>query len=312
MPITNPVIIIAGPTASGKSSLAIDLALSLDGEVINADSMQVYNELSILTARPNANDSIRVPHHLFGVIPAGQRCSTGRWLEMCMEAIRDVWSRNKLPVLVGGTGLYFKALTEGLASIPEIDPEVVKSEQAHYHQIGAQAFRKQLFNVDPTTASRLPASDIQRLVRASAVFKATGRTLTEWQQQQSPGPALKANFITVALIPERDHLYDSINQRFDAMMKAGAIEEVKALKALNLDPSLPAMKALGVPDLLAYVDGQVSLEEATEKSAQRSRNYAKRQLTWLRHQMSADYSLIPPLNEAQKMEFIDVIGSRIG
>ena len=307
MPDHRPVIIVAGPTASGKSALAIELALALKGEVVNADSMQVYQELSILTARPGTEDINQVPHHLFGTLPAATRCSTGKWLGLATEVIKDIWVRDKLPILVGGTGLYFKALTEGLAPIPNVPQNVVDTAQAHLENIGGVAFKSELAEFDKETADFLPPTDAQRLVRAYAVYKATGRNLSEWKQQQSPGPSLKAKFISVALIPEREKLYDSINRRFDTMIENGALEEAQALKAMNLDPSLPAMKALGIPDLLDYFAGRATLEKAIEKSAQKSRNYAKRQLTWLRHQISPDFTLVPPLEQAQIENLINSI-----
>lgn len=310
----SPIIILAGPTASGKSALAIELAQKLGGEIVNADSMQIYRDLSILTARPDATDCAKVPHHLFGTLPASTRCSVGQWLDMVTTVIKDIRQRNQIPVVVGGTGLYLKALTDGLAAVPDIPGEVQQHAQQHYEKIGGQAFIEELAQLDAVSASRLPANDVQRLVRAYAVVKATGRPLTDWHKDQSPGPAVEASFITLTLIPERKKLYQAIDKRFDRMIERGALDEVRALSALQLDPSLPAMKALGVPQLIACLkteDDDAALDFAIEKSAQLSRNYAKRQLTWLRHQIKSDFQLIPPLSQAQKDALMRQVSDKI-
>ena len=284
----NPVVIIAGPTASGKSALALDVAGEFSGTVINADSMQVYEDLSVLTVRPGKAEKAAVPHRLFGVLPASEGCSAGRWLKMAAGEIEAAWVDGRLPVMVGGTGLYLKVLTEGLAEIPDIADEFNEQANDLYDRLGGEAFKAELAKLDPVAAISLPAGDSQRLKRAMAVVRATGRALADWQGEQATGPAVAARFATIALIPGRDDLYAAIDARFDAMMARGAVDEVKALIARRLDPGLPAMKALGVPELGRHLAGQTTLEDAALAAKQATRNFAKRQLTWLRNQVAAD------------------------
>ncbi|MBL6948917.1 MAG: tRNA (adenosine(37)-N6)-dimethylallyltransferase MiaA [Rhodospirillales bacterium] len=285
----NPVLLIAGPTASGKSALAMDLAETFDGVVINADSMQVYQDLRLLTARPSADDEPRVPHRLFGVMAAAELCSVGHWLNMATTEIESAWGGGRLPLVTGGTGMYVRALTQGLAHIPEIPDDINAEVRARYDEIGGEAFREELASVDPDAARRLPAGDSQRLTRAMAVVRATGQTLDTWQAEQDKGPALPARYFSITVLPERESLYAACEARFDAMLEDGALAEVEAFLALGLDPALPAMKAVGVPELARYLAGEISLEEATEAAKQATRNFAKRQLTWLRNQVEADY-----------------------
>ena len=282
-----PVLIVAGPTGSGKSALAIDAAVEFRGTVINADSMQVYRELRLLTARPSAEDESRAPHRLFGVLPAAEACSAGRWLAMAAEQIAAARTQGRLPIVVGGTGLYLKALTDGLAPVPEI-PEAVRGEaRALHRRLGGEAFKAELARLDPAAATRLPAGDGQRLIRAYEVVAATGRTLADWQRREPTAPAVDARFATIVLSPPRESLYAAVDARFDAMMAAGALDEVRALVALDLDPALPAMKAVGVKELAAYLRGETGLEEACAAARQATRNFAKRQRTWLRHQLGS-------------------------
>lgn len=281
-----PVIVVAGPTASGKSALALDVALEFTGTVVNADSMQVYEELRVLTARPGPADEAKVPHRLFGVLPAGERCSAGRWLRMAVAEIDAARSARRLPVVVGGSGLYLKALFEGLAPVPEIPGEAHAEARALHGRLGGAAFRDELARLDPEGATRLPAGDAQRLVRAYEVVRATGRTLDDWQRQAPPPPLPDARFVTVVLAPPRDALYAAIDARFAAMMAAGALDEVRALKDMGLAADLPAMKALGVAELSDTLDGRMGLEDAVEAAKRATRNFAKRQLTWLRNQMA--------------------------
>ena len=285
----NPVLLIAGPTASGKSALAVDLAQAFNGTVINADSMQVYRELCILTARPTAGDEALVPHRLFGVMAAGEPCSVGRWLALASAEIETAWAEERLPLVTGGTGMYIKALREGLAAVPEI-PEAINVEvRALYDEIGGEAFLEELAEDDPDAARRLPAGDSQRLTRAMAVVRATGMTLDAWQTEQTKGPELAARFFTVTVMPGRDALYAACDARFDAMLSADALAEAEAFLALGLDPALPAMKAVGVPELARHLSGEIALDEAADAAKQATRNLAKRQLTWLRNQVEADY-----------------------
>jgi tRNA dimethylallyltransferase len=280
------VIVVAGPTASGKSALALDAAVAFSGTVINADSMQVYRELRVLTARPAPADEDLAPHRLFGVLSANERCSAGRWLDLAAAAIDEARASGRLPIVVGGTGLYLRALIEGLAPVPEIADAVRAKARALHERLGAEAFHAELARIDPEMAWRLPAADRQRLIRAYEVVIATGRSLAEWQRQEIRRPPVAGRFATIVLDPPRDVLYAAIDARFERMIEAGAVDEVAALEKLNLDPGLPAAKALGVAPLRRYLRGETGLDEARAAAQQASRNYAKRQCTWLGNQMA--------------------------
>ena len=291
MPELPPVVIIAGPTASGKSTLALAAALQFNGEVINADSMQVYRELSVLTARPTAEDEAQVPHHLYGVLSGGEVCSAGRWLEMAVRTIYEIHGRGRIPILCGGTGLYLKVLREGIALVPDVSSTILEETKALYLKLGGIAFLEKLAELDQISADRLNPSDRQRLVRAYGVVTATGRTLPQWHKDQSHTPPLNAGFFTLHLLPDRAQLYAHIERRFDAMIEGGGFDEVKKLQKLNLSPSIPVMKALGVPEMLAYVSGAMDMDAAIVRSKQTTRNLAKRQMTWFRNQGKPDLVL---------------------
>ena len=280
------VVVIGGPTASGKSALAVAVAEALDGVVINADSMQVYAELSILTARPGADALARAPHRLYGVLPAERRCSAALWREMALAEIEAAHGSRKRTIVVGGTGLYLRALMEGLAPIPDVPDEVRKAAVAEHARLGGPAFHARLKDRDRASAERLQPGDTQRLIRAWEVVEATGTPLSEWQAEPAGRPPFA--FDAVVLLPPREPLYAACDARFLQMIGEGAIEEARNLAALRLDPALPAMKALGVPDLLAHVRGEIPLNEAVARTQQATRNYAKRQLTWFRHQLASD------------------------
>ncbi|MCX7354403.1 MAG: tRNA (adenosine(37)-N6)-dimethylallyltransferase MiaA [Alphaproteobacteria bacterium] len=288
-----PVLVIAGPTASGKSRLALDLAAARRGTVINADSMQVYRELRILTARPGAAEMARAPHRLYGVLSAAEPCSAARWRVLALAAIEEARSQGRLPILVGGTGLYLRALFSGLAEIPPIPQEVREAARARQRDLGGEAFRAELARRDPESAARLAAGDTQRLVRAWEVVEATGRTLPEWQRAGGAGTGAHV-YRTILLMPPRDALYAACDARFGAMVTAGALDEVRALLAFGLDPALPALKSLGVRELARHLAGEWTLEQAEEKARQATRNYAKRQTTWFRHQLAPDLVLERP------------------
>lgn len=283
-----PVVIIAGPTACGKTELALEIAEAFDGEIVNADSMQVYNELRILTARPSDEEHARVPHHLFGCLSVSERCSAGRWLEMAQDVLADIHARDKLPIIAGGTGLYIKALTDGLAAIPEVPVDVFESVQSHFDEVGGERFKTELALVDTDAAERLPASDRQRLIRAAAVFAATGKTLSEWQRAQTSEPGYLARYGTIVLMPPRDEIYNAINARFDRMMDAGAMAEAEAFAELDIPGDLPSARAVGVAELLRVIRGEMDLETAIIKAKTASRHLAKRQITWFRRQIRAD------------------------
>jgi tRNA dimethylallyltransferase len=274
------LLVIGGPTASGKSALALDAAASFGGTVINADSMQIYRDLEVLTARPGAAEAARAPHRLYGVLDAGELCSAARWREMALAEIAAA----PLPIVVGGTGLYLRALLEGLAPVPEIPAEIREAARALHRALGGAAFRERLAARDPEAAARLPPGDTQRLVRAWEVVEATGRPLAEWQRRQTPA-APPGEVLALVLLPPRAPLYAACDRRFEAMLAAGALGEVERLLARRLDPALPAMKALGVPALAAQLRGEIGRAEATAAAQAATRHYAKRQTTWFRHQM---------------------------
>lgn len=279
------VVAVVGPTASGKSALALALAEALDGVVINADSMQVYRELAILTARPGPDVVARAPHRLYGTLPAAEPCSAARWRDLALGEIAAALASGRTPIVVGGTGLYLRALVEGIAEIPPVPPAVRAAAEARLAEIGGAAFRAELAGRDPETAARLSDNDRQRLVRAREVVDATGRPISAWQRGPTLAPPPGLLFDLIALLPPREALHAACDGRFDAMMAAGAVEEVAALDALGLDPSLPAMKALGVPELRRFVRGELDRAVAVERAKTATRRYAKRQTTWFRHQL---------------------------
>lgn len=283
-----PVLIVAGPTASGKSALAMAVAERFRGVVINADSMQVYRELRILTARPSPSDEVRVPHRLYGVMSAAEPCSAGRWRTMALAEIEAAHADGRLPVLCGGTGLYLKSLTEGLSPMPQVPAAVRAAVRGRLKNDGAAALHRELAARDPATAARLEPSDGQRIARALEILEATGRTLAAWQSEPPSGPPPGLDFSTILLVPPRDVLYAACGRRLEEMIAAGALEEVRQLVAMGLDPALPAMKALGIPELARHLAGNCELESAVRAAQQATRRYAKRQLTWLRHQIVAD------------------------
>ena len=283
------VVVIAGPTASGKSALALDVAEAFDGTIINADSMQVYRELRVLTARPTAADEARVPHRLFGTVPARHSYSVGCWLKEATAEIEAARAAARLPLVAGGTGLYLKALMEGLSDIPDIPGAVRAEARALHAELGGAAFRARLAEEDPVLAEAIPEGDSQRLIRAFEVVRATGRSLADWRDEHESRPV--ARFCTLVLAPPRHILYAAIDRRFTTMMENGALAEVKALTSLGLNPALPATKAVGVAPLRRHLSGEISLEEAEEAARRASRNYAKRQMTWLRHQISGAKTL---------------------
>ena len=297
-------VLIAGPTASGKSALALAVAERLGGTVINADSMQVYRDLRIITARPTPAEEERVPHFLYGHVDAAENYSVGRWCVDAAAAIEEARRGGRLPVLVGGTGLYFKALTRGLAAVPPVPAEVRAAVRARLKAEGAPALHAELAKLDPASAARLMPGDRSRVSRALEVALATGRSLTDWHRD-GMRPALDAaRAVKIFLAPDRTQLYRLINERFDRMLAAGALDEVRILAARGLDPSLPAMKAHGVPWLIRHLNGEIGLEEAAEGGKRDTRRYTKRQGTWFRHQLP-DWTWVAP--EAAEMLILSEI-----
>lgn len=279
-------IVVGGPTASGKSALAADLAEALGGTVINADSMQVYRELAIVTARPGPEDLARAPHRLYGFLGAEEVCSAALWRERALQEIRAAARDGRIPILCGGTGLYLRALTEGLSEMPEISPETRAEARALHARIGGAALRALLAKGDPVLAARLHDGDSQRLIRAWEVLQDTGAPLSQWQERP-PQRAEGMVFFTLTILPERATLYRKCDQRFERMLEEGALEEVRALMARDLDPSLPAMKALGVPQIIDFISGKMTREECVRIAQRDTRRYAKRQMTWFRNQVHA-------------------------
>ncbi len=281
------IILLAGPTASGKSRLALELAARHDGVIVNADSMQVYGELRVLTARPSAEDEASAPHRLYGHVPAAERYSVGRWLEDIAGVLAEVRAAGRVPVVVGGTGLYFKALTEGLAAVPPVPPEVREVVRSAASNSTTANLHAQLATVDPDSARALRPSDRGRIIRALEVFEATGRSLVRWQQAMPVAPIVDPVTATrLVLMPDRPLLHQRIADRVGQMLHDGALAEVEALAALGLDPELPAMKAIGVRDLIDHAEGKTSLDEALAAIRTETRRYAKRQMTWFRNQMA--------------------------
>ena len=280
------IVLVAGPTASGKSALALDLAEAFDGVVINADSMQIYRELRILTARPGAGEEARAPHRLYGVLSAAEACSAARWRALALAEIAAARDDGRLPILVGGTGLYFRALTQGLAPVPRIAAALRAEARALHARLGGAAFHAALARRDPEVAARLAPGDSQRLIRAWEVIEATGVSLAEWQRRQAPDAGLDGSVLPLVLAPPRPALYAACDGRFAAMVARGAVAEVAGLDALGLPPELPAMKAVGVRELRRHIAGELRLKEAVAAAQQATRNYAKRQLVWFRHQMA--------------------------
>jgi tRNA dimethylallyltransferase len=279
------LILIGGPTASGKSSLALRVAETAGGVVINADSMQLYRDLAILTARPGADEEPRAPHRLYGILDAAVSASVAAWLELAAREIERAAAAGRLAVVVGGTGLYLHALLHGLAPVPDVPAAVREETLAMLAALGSGGLHVELARRDPVMGERLRPSDAQRVVRAYEVVAATGRSLAAWQADPPLRVDLPEDRAAFVLVPPRALLHQRIAQRLHAMIEAGALDEVAALRARNLNPQLPAMKALAVPQLCAHLDGRLDLEQAMADAITQTRRYAKRQLTWFRHQL---------------------------
>lgn len=278
--MTPSVTLLAGPTASGKSALALRMARETGAEIVGADSMQIYAGLDVLTAAPTAAEKALVPHHLVSVADASETWSVGRWLEAATAALAGIASRGRPALVVGGTGLYFRALTHGLADIPQVDRS---PSEADWDRLGEAAFRKALAAVDPRAEKRIMPGDRQRLLRAHAVAVQTGKALSDWQDETRPALP-EGSWTGLVIEPERNALYARCDARLEAMVAHGALDEVRALLARNLDPSLPALKAVGLRPLADHLQGDIPLAEAVTLAQQETRNYAKRQLTWFRNQ----------------------------
>lgn len=283
--MTPRIWLISGPTASGKSGLALRLAAVVGGEIVNADALQLYADLRVLTARPSAAEEAQAPHHLFGVADGGEGWSVGRWQRAASAVIGEIASRGRDAIVVGGTGLYFTALTEGLAEIPEIPPGVRAEAGADYDRLGETEFRARLATIDPAAAERIGAGDRQRLARAWEVYAATSVALSD-HQSRATGALPVGSWRAVALEPPRSALYARCNARLGVMLDEGAEAEVAALMARGLDPSLPVMKAVGVREIADGLSGKTSRAVALAAAQQETRRYAKRQMTWMRGRMA--------------------------
>lgn len=253
--------------------------------ILNADALQLYRDLSVITARPTPEDEAELPHRLYGVLDGSERGSVAGWLALIREEIDAALAEDWVPIVVGGTGMYLHTLLNGLAQIPEIDPEVRAEAVLRHGSIGGRAFKAELAKLDPVGAGKLHDGDTQRLVRAYEVVRSTGKPLHEWQSQQTDRPPAHWRFSSFVVEPTRPVLYANCDRRFDLMLQQGAMDEVRRLAARNLAPELPAMKAVGVPELIAVMKGAWTIDQAREKAQQATRNYAKRQLTWFRHQL---------------------------
>jgi len=286
-------VLIAGPTASGKSALALALAEKTGGVVINTDSMQVYRDLRIITARPTPEEEVLVPHRLYGHVDAAVNYSAGSYVNDVAPVLAEIRREGKRPIFIGGTGLYFKALTRGLSAVPPVPEDIRDAVRARLERDGVEALHAELALQDPDAAARLKPRDRTRIARALEVIEATGRPLADWHHEGQPPLLAEGHHQAVFLAPDREALYARIDARFDVMLTKGALEEVEALAARGLDPLLPAMKAHGVPALIRYLRGEISHDEAATIGKADTRHYAKRQFTWFRHQLPEFQWLTP-------------------
>jgi tRNA dimethylallyltransferase len=297
--MTGPAaILIAGPTASGKSALALELAEKLGGTIVNADSMQVYRDLRVITARPSPDDEARSPHRLYGHVDAAENYSVGAWCRDVAVALKDIAGQGRVPIVVGGTGLYFKALTSGLAAVPPVPADIRAQVRERLQRDGVGPLYAELIARDPVTAARLMPLDRSRICRALEVILATGRSISDWHREGVAPLIDPAGAAKIFLTCERSELVARIDARFAVMLEAGALDEVRALSGRQLDPLLPAMKAHGVPWLIRHLNGEISLDDAAEGARMDTRRYAKRQGTWFRNQM-AEWPMVP-VAEAQE------------
>lgn len=289
------VVIIGGPTASGKSGLALDIATQHDGVIINADSMQMYDGLPLLTAQPSQEDKARVSHRLYGYFTPDELCSVAIWRDLALAEIDKALQEKKLPVIVGGTGFYIKTLLQGVSPIPEVPLEIRAKMTARQQELGNPAFHAELAALDPATAAKIDPFNTQRNVRAREVLEATGQGMAKWHETPPVPPPAHLEFVTVTLLPPRDALYRNCDDRFDLMLENGALQEAQDFKNRRTAPS-PLDKALGYPELCDYMNGHITLDIARVRSQQSTRNYAKRQMTWFRNQLAADVVLEDPKN----------------
>ncbi len=291
------VALIAGPTASGKSALALSFAERTGGVIVNADASQVYRDLSILSARPSPDEETRADHRLFGYIDGAMACSAARWAADAKEEIESAHAAGRLPILAGGTGLYIRTLLDGIAPIPQINSAV----RQHVREMPIEDAYAALTLEDPAAATVLNPADKTRVARALEVIRSTGKSALDWRRQRHGGIGERISLHPVILIPDRALLYQCCDARFDAMLSAGAIDEIRALLARDLDPELPVMRAIGVRELAAVIEGRLSMDDAARIAKQATRNYAKRQLTWFRRQPPAGWPRCADSDSAMKI-----------
>jgi tRNA dimethylallyltransferase len=280
MAIRPPVALIAGPTASGKSALALQLAVQTGGVIVNADSAQIYRDLPILSAAPSADERAKVEHRLYGVFDGGQPCSAAHWAQMARREIAEIHERGGLPIIVGGTGLYIRTLLGGIAPVPPIDDAVRQDVRS----ATTEENHRRLAAIDPEAAGKLNPADTTRIGRSLEVVLSTGKRLSEWQNEREGGIGERIDLASLLLLPPRDWIYARCNDRFAQMVEAGAEEQVEALLKRKLDPSLPVMRAIGVREIAAWLNGDLTRDEAIVAGQQATRRYAKRQYTWFAHQ----------------------------
>ena len=299
--------LIAGPTASGKSALALQLAVQSGGVIVNADSAQIYRDLPILSAAPSAEERARADHRLYGVLDGPQPCSAADWAAMAKREIADILAAGRLPILVGGTGLYLRTLFDGIAPVPSIDPEI----RQRVRSSPVEANHEELARVDPVAAEKLNPADSTRVARALEVILSTGKRLSEWQKEREGGIGHQVTLRPLLLLPPREWLYRRCDDRFAQMVDAGASAEVEALVKRNLDPALPIMRAIGVREIAAWLKGNLTRDEAIAVGQQATRRYAKRQYTWFAHQPPEDWPRFrEPLDPANLAEALALLGPR--
>lgn len=280
MSLKKNILFISGPTTSGKSKLAIKIAKKIGGEIINADSMQIYKELKIITARPSKEEQSGIPHHLFGHKSGGKRYNVYNWCKESSEIIKKIIKNKKIPIVVGGTGLYFNSFIKGIVNVPAIPERMKKESFAKLKRIGANNFFSEIKKFDSESTSSIKKNDLQRMKRIWEVFMYTGTPLSEWQEKKNINFLNNNNYNLILILPERKKLYDNCNSRFLKMIEKGAVEEVKKLQKQKFDNNLPIMKAHGVPELIKYIEGKISIEQAIVRAQQATRRYVKRQFTW--------------------------------
>ena len=300
------VIMIAGPTASGKTALAIDIAHIVDGVIINGDSMQIYDDLSILTACPTEDEKQAAPHRLYNHLDGRQACSVGKWLALVHQEVEEIRRLGKVPIICGGTALYLNAAQHGISAIPDIPEQLHLQVIAEHRSLGGEAMLNHLEIIDPEIGARLSAGDSQRITRAIEVFRHTNRPLSAWQQDPPQGQ-LSGQFFNISILPDRAELYDRINRRFALMWDKGAVDEVKALLKRDLAPNLPVMKAVGVPQISRYLKGEIDQMAAIEEAQTESRRYAKRQFTFFRNNFITNFEIDETYSARKKFEFFSKI-----